>query len=113
MFGAMHRRRGRSVRRSNPSYRRLAKDFEKLAETLATFVTLASMQLALRRFARAYIVNSTRHRLGMHDDRAPQTPRGPAAEAERPLSVQSRELRQNARERAGRADGLNRSRGNW
>jgi transposase len=33
--------------------RRLAKDFEYLAETLATFVTLASIQLALRRLARA------------------------------------------------------------
>jgi putative transposase len=33
--------------------RRLAKDFENRAETLATFVTLASIQLALRRLARA------------------------------------------------------------
>ena len=33
--------------------RRLAKDFENLAETLASFVTLASSQLALRRRARA------------------------------------------------------------
>jgi hypothetical protein len=33
--------------------RRLAKDFENLAETLATLVTLASIQLALRRLARA------------------------------------------------------------
>jgi transposase len=33
--------------------RRLNKDFENLAETLATFVTLASIQLALRRLARA------------------------------------------------------------
>ena len=33
--------------------RRLAKDFENLAETLATFVTLACIQLALRRLARA------------------------------------------------------------
>jgi transposase len=33
--------------------RRLAKDFENLAETLATFVTLASIQLAVRRLARA------------------------------------------------------------
>jgi len=33
--------------------RRLARDFENLAETLATFVTLASIQLALRRLARA------------------------------------------------------------
>ena len=33
--------------------RRLAKDFENLAETLATFVTLASIRLALRRLARA------------------------------------------------------------
>ena len=32
--------------------RRIAKDFENLAETLAAFVTLASMQLALRRLAR-------------------------------------------------------------
>ena len=32
--------------------RRLAKDFENLAKTLATFVTLASIQLALRRLAR-------------------------------------------------------------
>ena len=33
--------------------RRLAEDLENLAETLATFVTLASIQLALRRLARA------------------------------------------------------------
>ena len=33
--------------------RRLAKDFENLAETLATCVTIASIQLALRRLARA------------------------------------------------------------
>ena len=33
--------------------RRLAKDFENLAETLATFVTLASIQLGLSRLARA------------------------------------------------------------
>jgi putative transposase len=32
--------------------RRLAMDFENLAETLATFVTLASIQLALRPLAR-------------------------------------------------------------
>ena len=32
--------------------RRLAKDFENLAETLTTFVTLACIQLALRRLAR-------------------------------------------------------------
>ena len=32
--------------------RRLAKDFENLADTLATFVTLASIQLAHRRLAR-------------------------------------------------------------
>jgi len=33
--------------------RRLAKDCENLAETMATFVTLASIQLALRRLAGA------------------------------------------------------------
>jgi len=32
--------------------RRLAKDFENLTETRATFVTLASIQLALSRLAR-------------------------------------------------------------
>jgi transposase len=35
--------------------RRLAKDFESLAETLVTFVILASIQLALRRLARAWL----------------------------------------------------------
>jgi len=33
--------------------RRLAKDFKNLAEILAAFVTLRSIQLALRRLARA------------------------------------------------------------
>jgi putative transposase len=33
--------------------RRLAEDFEALAETLATFVTIASIQLAVSRLARA------------------------------------------------------------
>jgi transposase len=33
--------------------RRLATDFENLAEALVTFVTLASIQLAIRRLARA------------------------------------------------------------
>jgi transposase len=32
--------------------RRLAKDYENLADTLATFVTLAAIQLAIRRLAR-------------------------------------------------------------
>jgi transposase len=38
--------------------RLLAKDFENLAETLASFVTLACIQLALWRLARAQVVNS-------------------------------------------------------
>jgi transposase len=38
--------------------RRLSKDFENLAETLATFVALSSIQLALRRLARAYSRNA-------------------------------------------------------
>jgi hypothetical protein len=33
--------------------RRLAKDFENLAETLAAFVALACIQIAVRRLARA------------------------------------------------------------
>ena len=52
--------------------RRLAKDFENLAETLATFVTLASIQLALRRLARAQVGNSTNYRLAMRDGGGPQ-----------------------------------------
>jgi transposase len=32
--------------------RRLAKDFENLADSLLTFVTLASIQIAVRRLAR-------------------------------------------------------------
>ena len=40
-------------RRVADAARRLAKDFENLAETLDTFVTLASIQLALRRLTRA------------------------------------------------------------
>jgi len=35
--------------------RRPAKDFENLAETLATFVALASIRLAVRRLARAQV----------------------------------------------------------
>jgi transposase len=35
--------------------RRIAKDFENLAQTLATFVTLASIQLAVRRLARVIV----------------------------------------------------------
>ncbi len=52
--------------------RRLAKDFENLAETMATFVTLASIQLALRRLARALVVNSKNHRLAIRDEQSPQ-----------------------------------------
>ncbi len=33
--------------------RRLAKDYENLAETLAAFITLAAIQFAIRRLARA------------------------------------------------------------
>jgi transposase len=35
--------------------RRLAEDFDNLAETLATFVILSPIQLALRRLARAWV----------------------------------------------------------
>ena len=48
--------RRRVVERTFPWFgrnRRLAKDFENLAETLGTFVTVASKQLALRRLAPA------------------------------------------------------------
>jgi transposase len=40
--------------------RRLARDFENLAETPATFVTLASIQLASGRLAREEVVHSTK-----------------------------------------------------
>jgi hypothetical protein len=41
--------------------RQLVKDFENLAETLATFVIVTSIQLALRLLARAWL-RSARHR---------------------------------------------------
>ena len=41
--------------------RRLAKDFENLNETLGALVARASIPLALRRLARANVVNSTNH----------------------------------------------------
>jgi hypothetical protein len=42
-------RKPRTIRKVD----RMIPNFENLAETLATFVTLASIQLALRRLARA------------------------------------------------------------
>ena len=39
--------------------RRLAKDFENLAGTLETFVTLAAIQLAIRRLARTLALSNT------------------------------------------------------
>jgi hypothetical protein len=47
-------------------------DFENLAEILATVVTLASSQLALRRLARALVANATKYRFGMGDGGGPQ-----------------------------------------
>ena len=55
--------------------RSLAKDFENLAETLATFVTLASIQLAPRRLAKEYVNNRRSWRAG------------PVAGSKRPLWV--------------------------
>jgi transposase len=37
--------------------RRLAKDYENLADTLATFVTLAAIQLGIRRLARRWLLS--------------------------------------------------------
>jgi len=45
-----------------------ASDLENLAEILATFVTLASIQLALRRLVRAQVVNSTNSRSATQDN---------------------------------------------
>jgi hypothetical protein len=78
--------------------RRLPKDFENLAETLATFVTLASIQLALRRLARAWVVNSTDHLLAMQNGWLPATVSGFAANGEGSLSVRSRDLRRSVRQ---------------
>ena len=52
--------------------RRLAKDFENLAETLGAFVSLASIQPALGRLARAQIANSPNRRFASHDGEGPQ-----------------------------------------
>jgi hypothetical protein len=53
--------------------RRRAKDCGNLAVTLATLVTLASIQLALGRLARAWVVNSTTRRLAINEDEGQQT----------------------------------------
>ena len=37
--------------------RRLAKDYENLAETLAAFITLAAIQFAIRRLARRRLLS--------------------------------------------------------
>jgi transposase len=60
--------------------RRLAKDFENLAETLATFVTIASIQLALRRLTR-----------GVGPDAGRMMAPAPAS-SERPVSDRSADL---------------------
>jgi hypothetical protein len=52
--------------------RHLAKDLCNLAETLAAFVTLASIQLAFRRLARASVVNSKDHGLEVRANQGPQ-----------------------------------------
>jgi hypothetical protein len=51
-------------------HRRLAKDFENLPETLATFVTLASIQLALRRLP------GRRPKVGKSEVKGPSPSRG-------------------------------------
>ena len=67
--------------------RRLGKDFENLADTLATFVTVASIQLALRRLARTQVSSVD-----------------PVASGERRLWVRRKDLRQEPREWERRAD---------
>jgi transposase len=53
--------------------RRLARDFENLTKTLGAFVALASVQLSLRRLARAQITNSPNRRFASHDGEGLQT----------------------------------------
>jgi hypothetical protein len=53
--------------------RRLAKDFENLADTMGAFVALASILLALRRLAGAQIASSPNHRFASHDGEGLQT----------------------------------------
>ena len=52
--------------------RRLAKDVENFAKTLATFAILASIQLAPRRLARALVANSTNRPSAKYDDKGRQ-----------------------------------------
>jgi hypothetical protein len=47
--------------------RRLTKDFENLAETLATFVTFAPIQLALRRLTRVKVCKAWKVRMPYQD----------------------------------------------
>ena len=63
---------GRHDHEINDRNQRLAKDFENLAETLATLVTLASVRLGLRGARQGVGVNSTNRRLVMHDNEGRQ-----------------------------------------
>ena len=48
--------------------RRLAKDFENLGDTLATFVALASIQLALKETCQRVGREYDKHGFALHDD---------------------------------------------
>ena len=75
MIGFVIRPRGSLVERTFSwlgRNRPLAKGFGNLAETLTTLMTLAPIQLALRRLARAEVVNSRSRRLRIHDDEGRQ-----------------------------------------
>jgi hypothetical protein len=80
--------------------RQFAKDFENLAGALATFVTLASIHLALRRLASAAVCGSQASCFPT----AVCSVRGSAAKGERLLSVRSADLRRDARQWARCAD---------
>lgn len=65
--------------------RRLSKDFENHAETLATFVTLVSIQSGPLAACQGAGRKLSKPQLGMHDDRGPQTSSGFRWRGERPL----------------------------
>jgi hypothetical protein len=67
-FGALPRWGGRAPFSWFGCNRRLAEDFENLAEILGAFVALASIQLAFRWLARPQISNSPNRRFASHDE---------------------------------------------
>ena len=90
--------------------RRLAKDYENLAATLTTFVTLAAIQLGIRRLARAYrAVQRSGMRRSLRSEARPAMAERKRSWASEPRRLALRMLKAKLRRRA-KTPGLQRMR---